>query len=118
MTRAALTMDEAAEELRYSRRSFQEVVKRYPFYYPNGKRKLFTLADIEAIRKALREEEQCRLNSFHQSQAKPRTTISGGRTSDNMWTRAQELLGKKSRGNSDASQPKPSNVVSMPRVVR
>lgn len=43
-------MDEAADALRIGRRSFQEIVKRYPFYYPNGRRKLFTDADVEAIR--------------------------------------------------------------------
>lgn len=47
----ALTMDEAADALRIKRRAFQEIVKRYPFYYPNGRRKLFTLADVEAIRR-------------------------------------------------------------------
>jgi hypothetical protein len=111
-------MDEAADSLRIGRRSFQEIVKRYPFYYPNGKRKLFTPDDIEAIRKALREEGQCQLNSSNPSPAKRRTTISGGRTSDNMWTKAQALLSKKSRVNSDASPSRPSNVVSISRGAR
>ncbi|MDR7224581.1 hypothetical protein [Aminobacter aminovorans] len=99
--------------LRIGRRSFQEIVKRYPFYYPNGRRKLFTDADIEAIRRALREEEECRLNSSRPVPAKRRTIISGGRTSDNMWTRAQELLGKKSRNSFSKPQSNGSNVVSL-----
>ena len=37
----AFNMDEAAKFLRISRRSLQEIVKRHPFYYPNGRRKLF-----------------------------------------------------------------------------
>ena len=36
----ALTMDEAADELRISRRAFQEVVQRHPHYYVNGRRNL------------------------------------------------------------------------------
>ncbi len=114
----ALPMDEAADSLRVGRRTFQEIVKRYPFYYPNGRRKLFTSDDIEAIRKALREEEQCRLNSSRPVPAKRRITISGERTSDNMWTKAQALLSKKSRASSDASLPRPSNVVSISRAER
>ena len=50
MTRAAYTMEEAAALLNVSRRTLQEIVKRYPFYYPNGNRKLFTDGDIETIR--------------------------------------------------------------------
>ena len=49
-------MDEAAELMRILRRALQELVKRYPFYYPNGKRKLFTESDIENLRTALRQE--------------------------------------------------------------
>lgn len=46
-------MDEAAERLHVSRRAMQEIVKRHPHYYPNGKRKLFTEADIAALLRAL-----------------------------------------------------------------
>jgi hypothetical protein len=111
MTRA-LDMDEAAEELRVSRRAFQDILKRHPFYYPNGRRKLFTEKDIEAIQRGLREEEQCRLSSSRQGQGKRRTITSGGRTSDTMWTKARELLSNQSRPDSSKASVKRSNVVS------
>lgn len=57
----ALTMDEAAAELRVSRRALQDILKRHPFYYPNGRRKLFTEADIEAIRHLIGDRPQHRV---------------------------------------------------------
>jgi hypothetical protein len=50
---APLSMDEAAGALGVSRRALQEILKRHPHYYPNGKRKLFTEADIAAISRAM-----------------------------------------------------------------
>lgn len=50
------TMQEAAGELRVSRRKLQEIVKRHPHYYPNGHKKLFTEDDLEAIVAGLRRE--------------------------------------------------------------
>lgn len=50
------TIAEAADILRMSRRSLQEIIKRHPYYYPVGRRKIFTSADIEKIRVCLRSE--------------------------------------------------------------
>ena len=55
---AAFTLKEAANELRISLRRFQDIVKRYPFYYPNGNRKLFTEENLASIRSALAEEHR------------------------------------------------------------
>src|SRR5438045_7317618 len=66
----ALTMSEAATELRKSRRWLQDwlrdhPVDRYgvPFYSPLGRAKLFGEADLNRILETAREEERCRLNS-------------------------------------------------------
>jgi hypothetical protein len=53
----AFTLKEAANELRISVRRLQDIVKRHPFYYPNGNRKLFTGDNLSAIRTALLEEK-------------------------------------------------------------
>jgi len=51
-----MTMQEAADVLRMSRRALQDVIKRHPYYYPVGRRKVFTSEDVERIRAALRLE--------------------------------------------------------------
>jgi len=53
----ALTLTEAANELRISVRRLSEIVKRHPYYYPNGNRKLFTHDNLASIRNALLEEK-------------------------------------------------------------
>lgn len=50
------TMDEAATWLRMSRRALQDLVQRHPFYYANGRRKLFSEEHIAQLYLALREE--------------------------------------------------------------
>ena len=71
---AAFTFKEAAQELRISVRSFQEIVRRHPFYYPNGNRKLFTEENLAEIRTALVEEQ---LNSNTRSGAARRAVYAG-----------------------------------------
>lgn len=53
----AFTLMEAAAELRVSVRRLTEIVKRHPYYYPNGNRKLFTQDNLTSIRNALLEEK-------------------------------------------------------------
>lgn len=48
------TMNEAASRLRISRRSLQDVVRVYPYYFLNGRRKLFTEGDLAKIVEGLR----------------------------------------------------------------
>ena len=43
------TMEEAAEHLRVSRRTLQELIKRHPFYRSAGRRKLFTETDLTTL---------------------------------------------------------------------
>lgn len=71
-----LTMAEAAEALRVSPRRLTDIIKVYPFYYPNGRRKLFTERDIEAITEALRSEA-CRSNSRPYVSKAPRLRAGG-----------------------------------------
>lgn len=111
-----MTMDEAAEVLRVSRRSLQEIIKRHPFYVPNGNRKLFTEADLMAILAGLRREvEQCRSSSSLPAMAKRRTGRSEEHTLESAWTRARELLMKRSQSKSSQRKDERSNVVSLPR---
>ena len=67
----ALTIDEAADELRVSRRWLEIWLAGHPvdaagtpFYVPMGRRKTFEEADISRIRAVRREEERCRLSSI------------------------------------------------------
>ena len=61
----AFTLKEAVGELRISVRRLQDIVKRHPFYYPNGNRKLFTEENLSSIRSALLEEKlRNRLHDF------------------------------------------------------
>ena len=86
-----LTMDEAAERLRISRRSLQDLVKDHPHYAANGRKKLFSEGDIAALWEAMR----CRSNS---SGAKDRTTgTSEVLSEEKLYSRARELIGKKRR---------------------
>ena len=111
-----MTMEEAAETLRISRRALQEIIKRHPFYVPNGRRKLFTEADLAAIVAGLRREvDECRSNSSRPASAKRRIGRSVEPTSASAWTRAQELLTKPSRNRSSQPGDERSNVVPLPR---
>jgi hypothetical protein len=67
----ALTLDEAAADLRVSRRWLEYWLADHPvdaagtpFYVPMGRRKTFELTDIARIRACIREEEKCRLHSI------------------------------------------------------
>jgi hypothetical protein len=67
----ALTIAEAAEDLRVSRRWLEYWLADHPvdaagtpFYVPMGRRKTFEDADIARIRAVIREEERCRLHSI------------------------------------------------------
>lgn len=67
----ALTLDEAADALRVSKRWLQYWLADHPvdsagmpFYVPMGTKKTFEESDILRIRAAIRREEQCRLSSI------------------------------------------------------
>jgi hypothetical protein len=122
----AHTFSEAAALLRLSPRRLRDVVDKYPFYYPNGNRKLFTDGDLENIRTALRAEagkelqsrkpgtKSCRSASSRlRKTAAPPITPSGDRTLESKFTEARRLISQNSRARSCADGEKPSNVVSM-----
>jgi hypothetical protein len=67
----ALTLNEAAAELRKTERWLKEWLAKnpvdeagMPFYVPMGRTKTFELADINRIRETIRRGEQCRLKSI------------------------------------------------------
>src|ERR1700694_2043876 len=107
----ALTLSEAATELRKSRRWLQTLslhpvdAAGVPFYAPLGRTKTFSDSDLERIRATAREEERCRLNSSRPAKAKRRTTPSVERTSECTLTELRALLTKSSR-------PRPSRISS------
>lgn len=85
---AAFTLKEAADELRISLTRFREIVKRYPFYYPNGNRKLFTEENLASIRSALTEEQRNK-TTVH------RTAIHAGPSGSSALRKALALLSAK-----------------------
>ena len=90
------TMRQAALALGIGRTNLQRLIKRYPFYYKNGHRKLFTPTDVERLRDAMRTET-CRSNSYRQRRAATRTTASVERTSGCTWTDLQRRLSERRR---------------------
>jgi hypothetical protein len=94
-----LTLPEAAEHLRKSRRWLLEWVRKHPadkagepYFTPAGRDKLFHQADISRIELALREGVKCRSVSGRRAPVKRRTMKSAEHTSDAEWRLAAELL--------------------------
>src|ERR1035437_3198623 len=99
MSHRALTMPEAAKELRKSRRWLQAWLAVHPsdaagnpYYAPFGRTKTFDDNDLARIRAAVREEERCRLSSLIPVRAKRRTTRAAANTSGDMLTEARNLV--------------------------
>lgn len=114
MSGRVLTMDEAAAELRVSRRWLQEFLQTLPkgraWYLAAGNRKLFDASDLERLK------DQMRWRSVSKSRArgKARTGQSEDHTSGSELIEAQKLLTELRRKRpSTRSKPK-SNVVSFP----
>jgi hypothetical protein len=100
----ALTLPEAADQLRKSKRWLLEWLRQHPldgagnpYYTPVGRDKIFHQTDIARIELTLRGDLLCRSASDHRVKAKPRISKSGGRSEDptdhSAWRRAAELLG-------------------------
>jgi hypothetical protein len=121
----ALTLPEAAERLRKSKRWLLEWLRKHPadkagepYYTPVGRDKIFHQADIARIEFALRGEVKCRSVSGRRVPAKRRTLKSEERTSESEWKLAAELLndpslassssGSKKSLRSTANTPRPS----------
>lgn len=114
MTRR-FTMNEAARELRISRRQLQELVKVHRFYYANGRRKLFTEADIVALETAMRSgDQECRSSSSRPARARRRTGTSAAPIAGSLWTEAQRRLADRQRSAGSADGGTGSTVVSFP----
>jgi hypothetical protein len=84
-----LTLDEAAAELRKSRRWLLDWLRAHPrdgngqlFYTPAGRDKLLHDTDIARIEIALREGQTCRSNSGRRGPVRRRTLRSAGPTED------------------------------------
>lgn len=110
------TMDEAAAALRISRRALHDIVKRHPFYFLNGSRKLFTASDLVKLTEALRPDPTpCRSSSSRPARGSRQTIESGAPTLASAWTKAQAALSKPSRGSSSQRGKPRSNVLSLPQ---
>jgi hypothetical protein len=116
------TMEEAAKELRKSRRWLQDWLRDHPtdaagipFYAPLGRTKTFSDTDLERIRATAREEERCRLNSSRPARAKRRITPSAAPTSESTLSELRVLLKKSSPAKFSRASSGQSNVVSMPQ---
>lgn len=65
------TRKEAAGILRISTDKLDQVVAVHPYYYLNGKRKLFTDEDIKSIILALRPDQDNRVRRWSRAQTGP-----------------------------------------------
>jgi hypothetical protein len=87
------TMNEAAARLRVCRRVLQEVIKHHPYYFSNGRRKLFTESDMLALIAAMREDGAvCRSNSFRPEKVSRLIGPFGAPISGPTWNEAQRRL--------------------------
>ena len=107
------TMDEAAGWFRMTRRSFQAIIVRHPFYFNAGRRKLFSESNLLSIRAAL-EAESCRTSSKGPARAVPRSTRFAGRIAESTLTEARVLLTGRRRSESERSGNETPKVVSLP----
>lgn len=123
-----LTMDEAARELAVSRRALQDLVKRHPHYVANGRRKLFTAGDIDALIAAMRHEaaiqraeeearrqrrakKQCRTGSSRPGRGAPPIGMSAAPIAGHTWSDLQARLAARRRSAGSASGPRRPTVV-------
>src|SRR6266403_2009172 len=98
-TQAALTLSEAADALHKSKRWLQDWLAKNPtdatgrpFFSQLGRSRVFREADIHRILDATMKAPPCRSNVSRPAPVKRRTGQSAERTSESMWTEAQELL--------------------------
>src|SRR5262245_49807186 len=85
------TIDHVAERLHMSGKWVRRFVKRHPYYKLAGRRMLFSDADIER----LIGELPCPSNCSVARAPKAKSTRSAGRSSENAYSRLQELLTSK-----------------------
>src|SRR5438034_7018922 len=92
------TLEEAAKELRKTRRWLSECLRDHPvdsegepFFTPGGREKILRSTDITRIELSLRAELKCRASSGRRTPAKRRATKSVRHTSDAAWKLAAEL---------------------------
>jgi predicted DNA-binding protein YlxM (UPF0122 family) len=114
------SMNEAAALLKICRRALQDLIKDHPFYYLNGRRKLFMEKDVEALRavmyrKAEEETGKCRSNLSRRTlKGGARSIPCGERISGSVWTEAQRRLRALSQANSSRPGAATSNVRPFP----
>src|SRR5262249_4115182 len=109
MSRGALTIDEAATELRTTRRWLLEWLRANPrdaqdepYYTPIGRDKNFHQTDIARIERALREGMKCRSRSGRRAKARRRISKSAEPTSESAWKLAAELTNDPSLASNSA----------------
>jgi hypothetical protein len=96
------TMDEAAQTLRISRRTLQDLIVKHPCYSVVGnRRKIFSHKNIKQLFEAM----QCRSNSL--SATVHQSGILGVPSEESLWTEALKLTSKKQPKQSGL-KPKPN----------
>jgi hypothetical protein len=119
----ALTLEEAAAELRTTKRWLMEWLRGHPrdkggepYYTPVGRDKIFDQVDIARIKMALREELRCPSSSDRRAPVKRRTSKSEAPTDTSMWKLAAELTNDPTLlKNSSAYKTPSTNTDSTPR---
>src|SRR6185312_982943 len=115
----ALTLSEAASELRKSKRWLQDWLAKNPvdaygrpFCSKLGRTRLFQATDLSRILEAAKVVS-CPSKSSRRATVKRRTIQSEGHTSGSLWTEAQELLKSPLPSGNSRSLKTPSNVVNI-----
>lgn len=99
------TMDEAAAELRMSRRWLQSFIQQNPFYRIAGNKKLFDQEHIDQLWKAL----PCPSDSKRPAKAARRSIVSVGHSSESELIELRNLLkNERRRPSSNAGETKSS----------
>jgi len=102
------TMDEAAVEMRVSRRWLQDFIQDHPYYRLVGRKKLFEPEHINRLIGAM----PCPGSSSRPAKAKRCSGTSGANTSESDWTTARELLTSERPSASSRHGENKPNVVS------
>src|SRR5215831_20536395 len=108
------TMDEAAVEMRVSRRWLQDFIQQYPYYRLAGRKKLFTPEHIARLIEAM----PCPGNSSRRAPVRRAGITSAARTSASDLTTALELARRKRRGASSPLGESRPSVVNFPSTTK
>jgi hypothetical protein len=104
-------MDEAARELRVSRRWLQDFIQRHPYYRSAGRKKLFAAEDINRLIEAM----SCPGSSSRRVRPRHAIGTSAASTSESSYATALALARKQRRSAFSEPGANKPNVVNFPR---